>query len=159
MVAVSLNRKVKLGVLVHEVSRLRRKAIDQLVRPLNITGTQWWVLTYISLRPGLSQVRLSEELNLGKVALGDLIDRLMKNHLLERRPAEQDKRVNLIFLSKAGADLAIEIRRLSADVQEEALKGISPEELNAAISILSRMKDNLENITGTSQVDKVGALI
>ena len=58
--AVSLNRQLKLGVLVHEVSRLRRKAIDQLVRPLEITGSQWWVLTYISLRPGLSQVRLAE---------------------------------------------------------------------------------------------------
>ena len=148
--AVSLNRQLKLGVLVHEVSRLRRKAIDQLVRPLEITGSQWWVLTYISLRPGLSQVRLAEELSLGKVALGDLVERLVRSGLVERRPDPQDKRVNMMFLTQAGIDLAMQIRGMSVGVQNEALKGISPEELSTAISVLSRMKDNLEGIAGAS---------
>src|SRR5260221_10622780 len=65
MLTMALSRRLKIGVLVHEVSRLRRRAIDELLQPVGITGTQWWLLTYVSLRPGLAQARLAEELNLG----------------------------------------------------------------------------------------------
>jgi len=156
MSTVRLSKKLQIGVVVHEVSRLRRKAIDQLLQPLGITGAQWWVLTYISLRPGLSQARLADELNLGKVALGGLIDRLMKNDLIDRRSDDQDKRINLIFLSDAGLHLAREISRISAGVQDEALKDISPDELEVAISVLMRMQNNLETIVGTNKAGKVG---
>lgn len=153
-IEVKLSRRLKVGVLVHEVSRLRRKAIDQLLLPLGITGAQWWLLTYISLRPGLSQARLADGLQLGKVALGGLIDRLMKNDLIERRLDEQDKRVNLIFLSDAGLKLAKDIRLISHDVQDDSLKHISDQDLDVAISVLMQMKDNLENVTGSKKTGK-----
>ena len=152
--AISLNRHLKLGVTVHDVSRLRRKVIDQIVRPMDITGTQWWVLTYISLRPGLAQVRLAEELSLGKVALGSLVERLTKAKLVERRPDPQDKRANLLFLTQAGMDFTMEIRRLSAGVQDEALKDISREDVDVAISVLTRMKENLEGIIAAGGAER-----
>jgi MarR family transcriptional regulator, transcriptional regulator for hemolysin len=154
MATVKLSRKLKIGVLVHEASRLRRKAIDQLLKPLGITGTQWWVLTSVSLRPGLSQARLADELNLGKVALGGLVDRLMKNGLIDRRPEAQDKRVNLIFLSEAGLNLVKDIKRISSGVQDGALNGISLDEIDTTISVLERMMENLEKITGPSYAAK-----
>jgi DNA-binding MarR family transcriptional regulator len=157
MVAVKLSRKLKIGVLVHEASRLRRKAIDQLLKPLGITGTQWWVLTSVSLRPGLSQARLADELNLGKVALGGLVDRLMKNGLIDRRPEAQDKRVNLIFLSEAGMNLVKDIKRISSGVQDDALDGISLDEIDTTIFVLERMMENLEKITEPSYAAKVRA--
>jgi len=43
---------------------------------------------------------LADGLNLGNVALGGLIHRLMKNQLIDRKPDELDKRVDLIFLSR-----------------------------------------------------------
>ena len=159
MISLVLSRRLKIGVLVHELSRLRRKAIDLLLQPLGITGTQWWALTYISLRPGLSQARLADELNLGKVALGDLIERLMKLGLVNRRLDENDKRVKLIYLSEAGMSLARDIRKISSGVQDSALQGISPEELDQAISVLMRMKDNLEKSSGVKQSNRIDALV
>jgi DNA-binding MarR family transcriptional regulator len=150
MTVVRLSRKLKIGVLVHETSRLRRKAIDQVLKPLGVTGTQWWVLTSVSLRPGLSQAKLADELNLGKVALGGLIDRLMKNDLIDRRPDGEDKRVNLIFLSEAGLNLVKDIKRISSGVQDEAMAGISLSEIDTTISVLERMMANLEKFTGGS---------
>lgn len=141
--ARGLSRKLNFGVLVHEVSRIRRKAIDQVLKPLGITGGQWWIITYISLHDGLSQVALAEELNMGKVALGGLIDRLEKNGLIERRPDPVDRRVKRIHLSKAGLDLVHDIKHTSASVQDVALNGITPEELEHAISALGKMESNL----------------
>ena len=159
MLPMNLSRRLKVGVLVHEVSRLRRKAIDQLLQPLGITGAQWWLLTYVSLRPGLAQSRLAEELNLGKVAVGGLIDRMTKNNLIERRPSDEDKRVNHVFLSATGVKLADEIRRLSTGVLDNALQGISSEELDVAMSVLTQMKENLEGLTGTARVEREEALV
>jgi DNA-binding MarR family transcriptional regulator len=154
MATVRLSRKLKIGVLVHETSRLRRKAIDQVLKPLGVTGTQWWVLTSVSLRPGLSQARLADELNLGKVALGGLIDRLMKNGLIDRRPDAEDKRVNLIFLSEAGLNLVRDIKRISSGVQDEAMAGISLDDIDTTISVLERMMSNLEKFTGATFAGK-----
>ena len=157
--SLGLSRRLKIGVLVHELSRLRRRAIDQLLQPLGITGAQWWVLTYISLRPGLSQARLADQLNLGKVALGGLVERMAKLKLIDRRPDEQDKRVNLIFLSEAGMSLANDIRHISSGVQDDALSGVSQQDLDVAISVLTRMKENLERNVGVDPAGRTGALV
>jgi MarR family transcriptional regulator, transcriptional regulator for hemolysin len=159
MPAVKLSRKLKIGVLVHETSRLRRKAIDQLLKPMGITGTQWWVLTSVSLRPGLSQARLADELSLGKVALGGLIERLNANGLIDRRPDAQDKRVNLIYLSAAGLNLVKNIKNLSSGVQDAALDGISLDEIDSTISVLERMMANLEKVSSRGFANNIEGVV
>jgi DNA-binding MarR family transcriptional regulator len=141
--AKGLSKKLNFGVLVHEVSRMRRKAIDHVVKPLGITGGQWWLLTYISLHNGLSQIGLAEELNMGKVTIGGLLDRLEQNELIERRPDINDRRVKRVFLTQSGIALVEEIRRASASVQDIALNGISSTELECAIEALTKMEANL----------------
>ncbi len=144
--AKGLNRKLNFGVRVHEVSRIRRKAIDQVMKPLGITGGQWWVLTYISLHNGRSQVELADELNMGKVALGGLIDRLEKSGLVERRPDLADRRMKRIHLSKQGREMVRKIRKTSADIQDAALAGISDEDLDIADAVLEKMDANLRRL-------------
>lgn len=122
---------------------MRRKAIDHVLKPMGVTGGQWWVITYLSLHPGHSQVALAEELNMGKVALGGLVDRLEKIGLIERRPDLVDRRMNRIHLSKAGIDLVREIKTASEGVQDKAVNGITSEELNHAIAALGKMEANL----------------
>jgi DNA-binding MarR family transcriptional regulator len=141
--AKRMRNKFAFGVLVHEVSRMRRKAIDHVLKPMGVTGGQWWVITYLSLHPGLSQVALAEELNMGKVALGGLVDRLEKIRLIERRPDLVDRRMNRIHLSKAGIDLVREIKTASEGVQDKAVSGITSEELNHAMAALGKMEANL----------------
>jgi DNA-binding MarR family transcriptional regulator len=144
-----LSRKLNFGVLVHEVSRIRRKAIDQLMKPLGITGGQWWVLTYVSLHAGKSQGELAEELNMGKVAFGGVIDRLEKSGFIERRVSKVDRRMKRVHLSPRGRELVEEIRELSTSVQASALDGISMKELEHAISALTKMEANLQEFIST----------
>lgn len=74
----------------------------------------------------------------------------MKSGMIERRPVESDKRVNLIYLSEQGKSLVEKIRFVSSDVQDDALKNISQQELDVAVSVLARMKENLESVTSTT---------
>src|SRR5258708_530240 len=89
----------RLGFLIHDVSRLRRNAFDRLMRPLGVTRSQWWVLAHASRHDGLMQTELAELLDVGKVTLGGLIDRLEAGGWVVRRPDKVDRRVKRIFLT------------------------------------------------------------
>src|SRR5271168_3388866 len=88
IMASDLNWELRLGFLLHDVSRLRRRVVDRALKPLGLTRSQWWVLAFLSRSDGMSQVALADELDLGKVALGQLVDRLEKTSFIFRRPDE-----------------------------------------------------------------------
>ena len=113
--AYDLNWELRLGFLVHDVSRLRRSIVDRTLKPLGVTRSQWWVLAFLSRADGMSQVALADELDLGKVALGGLIDRLEKTGFVSRRHDAEDRRVKRVFLTKKSQTLIDEIRQRRRD--------------------------------------------
>jgi DNA-binding MarR family transcriptional regulator len=151
-----LNWELRLGFLVHDVSRLRRSLIDRYLKPLNVTRSQWWVLAFLSRRDGMPQVALAEELDLGKVALGGLIDRLEANGIVERRADPVDRRVKRVFLTKSGAKLMKAIRASSAEAEDLILAGIEDSDLQATVTALRGMKANLLRELGGVRPDSAG---
>ena len=141
--AYDLNWELRLGFLVHDVSRLRRSAVDRALKPLGVTRSQWWVLAFLSRADGMSQVALAEELDLGKVALGGLIDRLEKTGLVSRRPDEDDRRVKRVFLTKKSRALINEIRISVSGTEKVILDQIDDADLRATVRALRKMKENL----------------
>lgn len=148
-----LNWRLRLGFLVHDVSRLRRNVTDRVLKPLNVTRSQWWVLAFLSRRDGMPQVALAEELDLGKVALGGLIDRLEANGLVERRADQTDRRVKRVFLTKVGTKLIKDIRNSVAGAEEDILRGIDEGELQVMVKALRAMKENLLELLGGERVE------
>ena len=141
--AFDLNWELRLGFLVHDVSRLRRSVVDRALKPLGVTRSQWWVLAFLSRADGMSQVSLAEELDLGKVALGGLIARLEKTGLVVRRPDKEDRRVKRVFLTKRSQSLVDEIRANVSATEKEILERIDEADLRATVRALRGMKENL----------------
>ena len=83
---------LRLGYLIHDVSRLRRMMFDRALAPLGITRSQWWVLAFISRKDGMPQTQLAQELDVGKVALGALIDRLEAAGFVTRDAREVERK-------------------------------------------------------------------
>lgn len=142
---------LRLGYLIHDVSRLRRVCFDRELAPLGITRSQWWVLAFISRNDGLQQTQLANELDVGKVALGSLIDRIQSGGFVERRPDDKDRRVKRVFLTDKARNLISEIGAISDAFNERLLNGIDREELDLTSRTLFAMKQNL--ITMTSDGD------
>lgn len=136
------------GFLIHDASRLRRTALDQRLKPLGITRSQWWVMTHISRVHGeaLSQVELARLLDVGKVTLGGLIDRLERGGLVERVADGVDRRLKRIRMSRRGKALFQRIEEIAAQVNRESMDGISPEDEGRLVEILARMKTNLKKM-------------
>lgn len=139
------DRPLQHGFLIHDVSRLRRTVMDRQMKPMGITRSQWWVLTNLSRHEGdaLTQVELARLLDVGKVTVGGLIDRLEENGLVERMPDAQDRRVRRIAVSAKGRSLVEEMQSVAMDVNDASMKGVSEEERKTLIKVLSKMKENL----------------
>jgi len=139
----SIDWELRLGFLIHDVSRLRRSAFDRCFKPMNMTRSQWWVLAYLSREDGMTQSQLADELDLGKVAVGGLIDRLEKNGLLRREADATDRRVNRVFLEPKSKKLFTSMRKITHRMNAQILAGLNDKQLEAAVTTLDAMKRNI----------------
>jgi len=139
----SYRRDLRLGYLVHDVSRLRRTAFDQLVRPHGVTRAQWWVIAFLARQDGASQTQLANILDLGKAGLGSLLDRLEAGQWVERRPDPIDRRTKRIFLTRKSARLLEWLRGVERSFNDRILTDLSPEERTELFRLLSKLKESL----------------
>lgn len=143
---ISKKAPFRAGFLIHDASRLRRTALDNRLKPLQVTRSQWWVLSNLDRDQGqgFSQVELARLLDVGKVTLGGLLGRLEKNGLVDRVTSESDRRVNRVKLSRKGKRLLKRIEVVAVDVNRQIMEGITSAEEQQLIETLTRMKQNLK---------------
>ncbi len=153
-----LNNNLRFGFLIHDVSRLRRIVVDRALKPLGITRSQWWVLAFLSRRDGMTQTALAADLDLTKVAIGGLIDRMESAGFVERRSDASDARAKRIYLTKAGQRLVGTIRAGVDEVELEILRGISEADLNQAAATLRGIKGTLLAMVGGESADTESGL-
>jgi DNA-binding MarR family transcriptional regulator len=99
-----------------------------------------WVLAFISRKDGLPQTQLANELDVGKVAVGALIDRL---EFVTRQADPVDGRLKRVFVTKQAKGFLEKIRKETNKFNDRIAKGIDREELEATSLALLAMKDNL----------------
>ena len=138
----------RLGYLIHDVSRMRRTIVDQYLKPEGITRSQWWVLANLSRQggDGLVGTDLAKLLDVGKVTLGGLIDRLEMAGYVYRRGDKEDRRVKRIFISQSGYALIERMRPIVEALNARIVEGLSPTQIRETELKLTRMKDNLRRL-------------
>jgi DNA-binding MarR family transcriptional regulator len=143
-----LNTSLRFGFLIHDVSRLRRVVVDRALKPLGITRSQWWVLAFLSRRDGMTQTALAADLDLTKVAIGGLLDRMEAAGFVERRADQSDGRARRVYLTRAGAKMVAAIRESVEAVELEILERIPEDALAQAADTLRTLKDTLLEMAG-----------
>jgi DNA-binding MarR family transcriptional regulator len=134
---------LRLGYLIHDVSRLRRMMFDRALAPLGITRSQWWVLAFISRKDGLPQTQLANELDVGKVGVGALIDRLESSGFVIRQADPVDRRVKRVFVTKQARGFLEKLRKETDKFNAQISRGIDRKQLEATSDALLAMKRNL----------------
>lgn len=148
MIQKNLDAALRFGFLIHDVSRLRRIVVDRALKPLGLTRSQWWVLAFLSRRDGMTQTALAADLDLTKVAIGGLIDRMEAGGFVERRADERDARARRVYLTRAGQKLVSTIRESVDAVEADILATVSEDELDAAANAMIKIKGRLLEIVG-----------
>jgi MarR family transcriptional regulator, transcriptional regulator for hemolysin len=140
--------KTSFGFLVTDVTRLMRKQFDRRAVRFDLTRAQWRALKLLHRSEGITQNELAEFLEMEPIAVGRVIDRLQKAGFVERRADPHDRRVwRLHLLPKAHA-VVDDMEQISTELFQAAQRGISGAEMKSMISVLARMKDNLNALDG-----------
>src|ERR1700742_3503277 len=75
----------------------------------DLTPVQYAALIAIHTHPGIDATRLSAVIAFDRSTLGNVIERLETKKFVDRKPSPGDKRVKLLYLTKAGAALLRDI--------------------------------------------------
>ena len=135
----------RIGFLIHDVSRLRRTVVDKALRPMGVTRSQWWVLANLSRHngQGMMQTELAKVMDVGKVTLGGLIDRLEAGGLVKRQPDPTDRRAKRVVMTPKGTKLLADIQSIATKVNDQILNGIGRNDISRAETVLYKMKQQL----------------
>lgn len=122
--------------------------MDQVMRPYGITRSQWSVLTTLSRggNDGMMQVDLARLMEVGKVTVGGLVDRLEATGHVERRADASDRRAKRVFITSQGFEVLRLMIAISAKVNKRLLKGLTPDEVQITEKTLMQVKCNLKEI-------------
>ena len=123
-----------------------RFAMDDACRPLGVTDATWRTLFYLDQTgDGVSQKELANVMGIEGPSLVRLLDSLESKSLIERRPNPSDRRSKRVFLTAMGGELLVELKQVSANLREEMLRDISPEEIEQCLGVLHRILGSVQD--------------
>ena len=111
---------------------------------LNITIEQWSVLYHLWKQEGISQQELCNATFRDKPSITRLVDNLEKLNLVKRVASENDRRINLIYLTKQAQKLQEETMVLAEETLNEALETVPAEKIDVCKEVLQIVYDNLK---------------
>ncbi|HRN55170.1 MAG TPA: MarR family transcriptional regulator [Agriterribacter sp.] len=130
------------GVASTAIARRLQKNFKQ--HGIDITIEQWSVLYHLWKQDGLSQQELCSATFRDKPSITRLVDNLEKQKLVKRVASLEDRRINRIYLSETAAALRDQTMDMANQTLNEALTGVSAEEIAVCKSVLQRVYDNLK---------------
>ncbi len=116
------------------------------MKPVDITRSQWSVLSALSRggNDGMMQVDLARLLDVGKVTVGGLVDRLEATGHVERRPDAHDRRAKRVFITEQGFAMLSKMIVVAAKYNNLILQDVSPEDLEVTERTLFKVKENIK---------------
>lgn len=96
----------------------------------------------ISKNEGITQKGLSEHLYVNKSTTAKAVKNLIKNGLIRKEKDERDGRLDRLFLTDTGKQLAPRIQQIFADNIEIASKNLSADELEHLDIMLQKVLQN-----------------
>jgi len=124
------------------ISRRLQKNFKQA--NVDITIEQWSVLYHLWKQDGLSQQQLCDATFRDKPSITRLVDNLEKLKLVKRVASKNDRRINMIYLTKEAEQLQVQTMELANQTLNEALEDVTMEQVEIAKAVLQKVYDNLK---------------
>lgn len=102
------------------------------------------VLFELSRHDGLRQSELAAKMRVKPATVTVMLNRMVKNGHVERRPDPSDQRVWRVYLTEKGRAAVKEVREALDASEAYALQGVTPEEKMLLRRLLLHMFDNVK---------------
>jgi MarR family transcriptional regulator, organic hydroperoxide resistance regulator len=133
------------GTIVHWAERALINRLSKNFRSAgyDITVEQWRVIANLWNREGQSQRELAAAVRKDKTGMTRILNGMEKRNLVVRTPDKTDARNKLIYLTRKGREIQQALVVLTRRTLDEALNGITEEDLEGCKSVLRRVIGNL----------------
>ncbi|MBR0797929.1 MarR family transcriptional regulator [Bradyrhizobium jicamae] len=129
------------GYLFRRMQQIAVALFMEECRAFDLTPVQYAALIAISTHPGIDATRLSAVIAFDRSTLGSVIERLEAKAFIERKPAVEDKRVKLLYLTRAGAAVLESIVPSVDKAQARMLQPLKPADRKALLALLTQLVD------------------
>ena len=140
------NLKKSLGFKLNRASRLTTLNFNKNLKENNIilTAEQWGIINFLLEEDGINQNQIGKLINKDHTCVSRLIDTLIKKGIINKEISLEDKRVNLIYLTKAGKELQNKAADTVRHSLDKVFKNVSEEEKEIFSIVLDKIIKNLE---------------
>jgi DNA-binding MarR family transcriptional regulator len=129
------------GYLFRRMQQIAVALFVEECRAFDLTPVQYAALVAIHTHPGIDATRLSAVIAFDRSTLGNVIERLEAKKLIERKPSGGDKRVKLLYLTKAGATLLRDIKPSVDRAQARMLQPLKAADRKTLLALLTQLVD------------------
>jgi DNA-binding MarR family transcriptional regulator len=129
------------GYLFRRMQQIAVSIFMEECRAFDLTPVQYGALIAIQTHPGIDATRLSAVIAFDRSTLGSVIERLQAKCYIERKPAPEDKRIKLLYMTRAGTALLRDIIPAVERAQARMLEPLKPADRNTLMALLEQLVD------------------
>jgi MarR family transcriptional regulator, lower aerobic nicotinate degradation pathway regulator len=129
------------GYLFRRMQQIAVAIFVEECRAYDLTPVQFAALVAIQTHPGIDATRLSAVIAFDRSTLGNVIERLETKQYIERKPSPEDKRIKLLYLTRAGAVLLRQIMPSVERAQARMLQPLKPSDRKLLVALLTQLVD------------------
>ncbi|MCS3761678.1 MarR family winged helix-turn-helix transcriptional regulator [Bradyrhizobium centrosematis] len=129
------------GYLFRRMQQIAVSIFMEECKAFDLTPVQYAALIAIHTHPGIDATRLSAVIAFDRSTLGSVIERLQAKDFVERKPAPEDKRIKLLYLTKSGAAILREIIPTVERAQARMLEPLKPADRKTLMALMSQLVD------------------
>jgi MarR family transcriptional regulator, lower aerobic nicotinate degradation pathway regulator len=131
----------KPGYLFRRMQQIAVAIFVEECKAYDLTPVQYAALVAIQTHPGIDATRLSAVIAFDRSTLGNVIERLETKLYIERKPSREDRRIKLLYLTKAGAALLRDVMPSVDRAQARMLQPLKPPDRKALLALLTLLVD------------------
>ena len=121
------------------------KAADiELRERFDLIGAQWKIIVILTIKEGITQKHIADIAFVEAPTLVPVIDKMEKEGYVIRQSDPDDRRNNLIFMTKKSKDIADPIIDCILEIRNMGLDKISKKDMETAKKVLEQITINTE---------------
>lgn len=134
------SQELNFSRLLHLTAHAWRQAIDRRMKDNGLSMSSWMAVATIAIQEApISQKELAQALGLEDASVVPLIDRLVKQQLVERVQPEEDRRKRLLHVTPRGEILYQRLKVEADALRNELLVNVDKHELAVTQRVLQQL--------------------
>ena len=135
--------KSTVGYMLAHACKLHRQRAEVLLTEIGLHVGQEMLLSGLWEREGLTQTELAEQMMIQPATVTNMLQRLERDGVVERRPDIEDQRISRVYTTEKGRDMEKALEEQWSQLEQESFGGLSVEEKVLLRRLLLQVYQNL----------------